>query len=217
MEDTYQAIPNLEGHSNWSYYGVYDGHGGARCSVYVAHYLHKHVLAWIDAYIAHYSSNSTRLIAQLGQSLSTNNGSSNSNSTPSTTSSSNAATANATNHGTTSAVPSNLNQTIIAPNPNGTEGAEQNTVTTAGNQSQSGKSSSGSSVQQTDNGLIRQHDANSIPQCIVRIMNEILLKVFDPLIYVDFECVLSICFDGTLWFKMPLEMGLDFDFEHVSW
>merc|ERR1712130_473536 len=48
-----------------SYYGVYDGHGGARCSVYVAHYLHKHVLAWIDAYISHYSSNSQRLINQL--------------------------------------------------------------------------------------------------------------------------------------------------------
>merc|ERR1719334_732334 len=58
MEDTYQAIPNLQGHSNWSYYGVYDGHGGARCSVYVAHYLHKHVLLWLDAYISHYSSNS---------------------------------------------------------------------------------------------------------------------------------------------------------------
>merc|ERR1712228_332555 len=46
---------------DWSFYGVYDGHGGARCSVYVAHYLHKHVLAWIDAYIAHYSSNSKLL------------------------------------------------------------------------------------------------------------------------------------------------------------
>ena len=62
MEDTYQAIPNLSGHNNWSYYGVYDGHGGARCSVYVAHYLHKHVLAWVDAYISHYSTNSQRLI-----------------------------------------------------------------------------------------------------------------------------------------------------------
>merc|ERR1719384_2786380 len=61
MEDTYQAIPHLTGHTNWSYYGVYDGHGGARCSVYVAHYLHKHVLAWIDAYIAYYSSNSQLL------------------------------------------------------------------------------------------------------------------------------------------------------------
>lgn len=61
MEDTYQAIPQLNGHSDWSFYGVYDGHGGARCSVYVAHYLHKHVLAWIDAYIAHYSSNSKLL------------------------------------------------------------------------------------------------------------------------------------------------------------
>mmetsp|Transcript_60980 Transcript_60980/g.96959 ORF Transcript_60980/g.96959 Transcript_60980/m.96959 type:complete len:535 (+) Transcript_60980:46-1650(+) len=65
MEDTYQAIPHLSGHSDWSYYGVYDGHGGARCSVYVAHYLHKHVLAWIDAYISHYSSNSQRLYQQL--------------------------------------------------------------------------------------------------------------------------------------------------------
>merc|ERR1719384_2095187 len=78
MEDTYQAIPHLTGHSNWSYYGVYDGHGGARCSVYVAHYLHKHVLAWIDAYIAHYSSNSTRLLAQL-TSNSNSNGSNQSN------------------------------------------------------------------------------------------------------------------------------------------
>ena len=67
MEDTYQAIPSLSGHSTWSYYGVYDGHGGARCSVYVAHYLHKHVLAWIDAYIAHYTAptNTRRLIEQL--------------------------------------------------------------------------------------------------------------------------------------------------------
>ena len=45
------------------------------------------------------------------------------------------------------------------------------------------------------------------------VQNDIETVVF----YVDFECVLSICFDGTLWFKMPLEMGLDFDFEHVSW
>eukprot|EP01083_Nonionella_stella_P010735 30548_1 len=65
MEDTYQAIPHLEGHDDWSYYGVYDGHGGARCSVYVAHYLHKHVLAWVDAYIAHYSSNSQKLMKEL--------------------------------------------------------------------------------------------------------------------------------------------------------
>merc|ERR1719150_383949 len=86
MEDTYQAIPHLTGHSNWSYYGVYDGHGGARCSVYVAHYLHKHALAWIDAYIAHYSSNSTRLIAQLMQSLANSN-------TPNTSNASNASNA----------------------------------------------------------------------------------------------------------------------------
>ena len=73
MEDTYQAIPTLSGHKNWSYYGVYDGHGGARCSVYVAHYLHKHVLAWIDAYICHYSTNSKRLINLLKNDDTNNN------------------------------------------------------------------------------------------------------------------------------------------------
>ena len=84
MEDTYQAIPNKLLNNNninnnnyyhlnclntttrndnnnidkyVSYYGVFDGHGGARCSVYVAHYLHKHILQWINAYINYYNNN----------------------------------------------------------------------------------------------------------------------------------------------------------------
>ena len=178
MEDTYQAIPNLEGHSNWSYYGVYDGHGGARCSVYVAHYLHKHVLAWIDAYIQHYSSNSKRLIDQLLQCTNNNNNNNNNDNGNSNTNSnvngerpltpnvmSNLSNCNSTSNVNQSQNESEIsdpNQTILAP---------------SGSLNHPEIGSEHQKKIQKERQLIRPHDADSIPQCIVRIMNEILLKV----------------------------------------
>eukprot|EP01083_Nonionella_stella_P237290 832557_1 len=137
MEDTYQAIPNLTGHANWSYYGVYDGHGGAPCSVYVAHYLHKHVLAWIDAYIAHYSSNSQRLINEL-----LNNNENNTNGDRNQTE----------------------NNELQIKNENENENEYKNVI-------------ENKNVNDNNNNNDNKNKKKeTIPQCIVKIMNEILLK-----------------------------------------
>ncbi|KAL9311014.1 putative protein phosphatase 2C 14 [Arabidopsis thaliana] len=48
MEDTHRIVPCLVGNSKKSFFGVYDGHGGAKAAEFVAENLHKYVVEMME-------------------------------------------------------------------------------------------------------------------------------------------------------------------------